>query len=254
MKIMLDAGHFGSTNQSPALAEYYESKQMWRLCEYLASALAAYGFEVLKTRSEPETDLAVTKRGKMASDCGLFISLHSNAVGNFASDTDRVEVYAPFDGINDSHKLAQILAEAVADCMAVSEGRVKTRKSGKGDYEYYGVLRGARSVGCPLYYIIEHSFHTNEKSARWLMEDENLRRIAEIEAACIAAYFATASGFDPGDVNMNGRLDIYDAILIKRLIMNTVELTDGQKVLADINADGKTDIFDYITAKRRIMS
>ena len=37
--------------------------------------------------------------------------------------------------------------------------------------------------------LLEHSFHTNPATARWLMEDENLRRLADAEAACIAEYY-----------------------------------------------------------------
>lgn len=190
MKIMLDAGHYGYYNRSPVVPEYYESRRMWVLCEYLAEELSAYGFEVLKTRDDIDVDVAVVARGEAAKGCDLFLSIHSNAVGEGGSEAiDRVDVYGAYDNLNNSHELAKLLADAIAGCMGVSSGSVQTRKSTEGDWEYYGVLRGARGVGCPLFYIVEHSFHTNEYATRWLLSDENLRKLAKIEADVIAAYY-----------------------------------------------------------------
>ena len=249
---MLDAGHYGKRNQSPVLPEYYESVQMWKLCEFLAEELAVLGFEVLKTRKKQSEDLAVVERGRLAKGCDLFLSLHSNATGNGNTKTDRVSVYAPIANINGSHKLGDILATAVAACMEIDGHFVKTRKSEKGDYEYYGVMRGARSVECPLYYIIEHSFHTNENSANWLMDDENLRKLAIAEATSIAIYFGLEP-FIKGDINQNGELDIYDALLLKRAIMNTVKLSSRQLRIADVNGDGHLNTYDYLALKKKLM-
>ena len=53
--------------------------------------------------------------------------------------------------------------------------------------DYYGVLRGAHSVGVPAV-ILEHGFHTNEKCTRWLLEDENLQKLAELEAQVLVQW------------------------------------------------------------------
>lgn len=255
IKIMLDAGHYGARNQSPVVPEYYESRRMWALCELLADELKAFGFSVSKTRSDSETDLAVTKRGKLAKGCDLFISLHSNAVASKGGEkTDRVDVYAAYDNFNNSHHLASALAKTVAECMGVTLGGVKTRKSTKGEWEYYGVLRGARSVGCPLYYIVEHSFHTNAYAARWLLDDENLKRLARAEALVIAEYFGFLGEASLGDVNQNGRLDLADLIMIKRAVIRTLELTPEQIKLADLNRNGRVDTLDYVEAKRKYLN
>lgn len=222
---------------------------MWKLCEYLATELIKYGFEVLKTRSDPEKDLAVTKRGQMAKDCDLFISLHSNA--GVSAKTDRVDVYAAYDNLNNSHVLGRIIAETVADIMGVSGGYVKTRKSTKGEWEYYGVLRGAREVKCPLYYLIEHSFHTNERSALWLLSDVNLRALAAAEAYVIASYFGV---FRKGDVNTDGRIDQTDLAMIKGAYFGQTKLDSKQAELADVNSDGKIDVFDYAKAKSEYLN
>ncbi len=252
MKIMLDAGHYGLSNQSPVVPEYYESVGMWKLCEYLASELSFYGFEVLKTRDDLNKDMPVVKRGEMAKDCDLFLSLHSNAVdGEKNEPIDRVHVFGAYDNLNNSHELAKIIADAVAECMSVSGGYVSTRKSDEGEREYYGVLRGARSVGCPLFYIVEHSFHTNRKAAMWLLSDENLLRLARVEAAVIAAYFGLTLRYDIGDVDMNGRIDSADYLIVKRAVAGTLELDPIQKRLADIDTNGRIDVIDYLLLKRK---
>ncbi len=246
---MLDAGHYANYNRSPVVPEYWESRKMWVLCNYLAEELEKYGFEVLKTREDVEKDMSVYNRGKMAKGCDLFISLHSNACDT--EKVDRVDVYGAYDNLNNSHDLALKLAVAIADLMDVSGGYVKTRKSDDGNDEYYGVLRGARRAGCPLFYIIEHSFHTNEKATRWLLKDKNLLNLARLEAAVIAKYYGIEPIFQPGDVNMNGEIDPMDVNLIKRAYFGAYKLTDKQTELADLNQNGKIDPVDYIIAKRK---
>lgn len=183
-KIMLDAGHYGSRNQSPVYPQYYEAKQMWKLHLLLKKHLENFGFDVLLTRSNQATDMSVAARGSLAKGCDLFLSLHSDA--SDSATVDRATVFYAYDDFNHASALAKQIAHAVGLCMGVS-GTIKTRQGNNGDY--YGVMRGARSAGCPLYYIIEHSFHTCKKSAEWLMSDKNLDKLAKAEAEVIAAYF-----------------------------------------------------------------
>ena len=153
----------------------------------LKKYLEGYGIKVITTRAEQTKDLEVYQRGLKAQNCDMFISLHSNACDS--SKVNRVDVYASYDNLNNSHTFGKVLARKVAEVMGISESNVKTRKSEKGDFEYYGVLRGARSADCPLYYLIEHSFHTNEASARWLLDNKNLDKLAKAEAEAIAEHF-----------------------------------------------------------------
>ena len=37
--------------------------------------------------------------------------------------------------------------------------------------------------------ILEHSFHTNEDIARWLLNPDNLKRLAKAETAAIILYY-----------------------------------------------------------------
>ena len=181
-KVCLDAGHYGNYNAG-AVKGYYESVRMWKLHELLAKELTARGITVIKTRSNQATDLALTSRGKKAKGCDLFLSMHSNAAS--AESVDYPVAYVPLNGTGTA--IGQKLADIVADVMGtVQNGRTATRK-GSGGADYYGVIRGAVSVGVPGV-ILEHSFHTNPKAAAWLMSDANLAKLAKAESDCIAEW------------------------------------------------------------------
>lgn len=253
-RITLDAGHFGNCNPSTVLPGYWESRRMWALCELLAAELELYGFEVVKTRADEEKDMRVEARGRASAGSDLFISLHSNA--SESPKSDFVCVFAAFDNKNGARRLGGMLAAAVSEHMGCTGGYVMTRP-GANNNEYYGVLRGARKVGCPLYYIIEHSFHTNLRASKWLMDDCNLQTLAAVEAAVIAGYFGVAPAEESkvkGDLNGNGVLDPNDIAMMKRAILGKYCLSQRQLELADVNGDGELTYIDYAIAKRAYLS
>lgn len=186
IKICLDAGHYGKYNRSPAKKEYYESDMAWNLHLLLKKYLEWYGFEVIQTRSTQAKDMDLYSRGKASKGCDLFLSIHSNAVaGGVNESIDYPVVYVPLNG--KGNKIGKLLADCIADTMRTKQkGRTATRKGNNGDY--YGVIRGAVSVGVPGL-IMEHSFHTNTKATEWLLNKNNLDKLAKAEAAVIAAYF-----------------------------------------------------------------
>lgn len=186
-KICIDAGHYGKYNRSPAVKEYYESDMTWKLHLLLKQYLEQYGFEVITTRAEKDKDLALYNRGATSKGCDLFLSLHSNAAGSVVKESvDRVDIYAPISG--KGHDIAKKLADCIASVMETKQpGYVKTRQSGSGG-EYYGVIRGAVAVGT-IGLLVEHSFHTCTRSAKWLLEDANLDKLAKAEARVIAKHY-----------------------------------------------------------------
>ncbi|MBQ3100405.1 MAG: N-acetylmuramoyl-L-alanine amidase [Clostridia bacterium] len=186
---MLDAGHYGDYNRSPAVPEYYESRMSWALHLKLKSELEKYGFEVGTTRPDRFTDLEVYARGFKARGYDIFLSLHSNAVGGgVREDIDR-PVVIRLANDTDGDGFAQRLADMLAGVMATKQaGQVSTRLQENGA-EYYGVLRGAKAAGCPHAYIIEHSFHTATAPTRFLLDDGNLDLLARREAALLAEFF-----------------------------------------------------------------
>ncbi len=200
MKICLDAGHYGKINVCPEIPEYYESERMWDLHILLKKQLEDYGFEVIQSRTNQEFNLGVELRGKAAKGCDLFLSLHSNAVSTYTMDesVDYPLAFVPLNGSAD--ELGVRLTEVVAQIMETRQkGRVATRRFDEEenrDVDYYGVIRGAVSVGVPAI-LLEHSFHTNSRIVRWLLDDRNLERLASEEARVIAQYFGMAKAEVP---------------------------------------------------------
>lgn len=183
MKICIDAGHYGKYNQSPVNKQYWESEMTWKLHNYLKAELEAYGIEVIVTRTAQGNDLALESRGKCAKGCDFFLSVHSNAC-----NTESVDYPLSCCTITGkADKLGQALADTVATVIGTTQsGRILKRKGNNGDW--YGVLRGANSVGVPGI-LLEHSFHTNKNAVRWLKDEDNLKLLAKKEAECIAQYY-----------------------------------------------------------------
>lgn len=202
VKIMLDAGHYGKSNRSAAVKAYYESDFTFKFCEMLKENLEDYGIVADMTREEQEKDLSLESRGKAAKGYDLFLSIHSNAVGNGIDNS--VDYPVAITMINDekvsideeSLAIGEKLAQVVEEIMQTTQAaRTYTRKSSNDrdkngilDDEYYGVLNSAKSVGVPGI-ILEHSFHTNVRSANWLLDDDNLRRLAVAEAKALAKHY-----------------------------------------------------------------
>lgn len=197
--VCLDAGHFGKYNRSPVVPEYYESEAVWALHNYLANELEGYGIEVKQTRKNLDKDLDLQPRGKASKGCDLFISLHSNACDSESVDRP-VAIYLVDDDCSaideQSSQVATLLAETVQRVMQ-TKGKAQTysRKSdydrdgdGKKNDDYYGVLYGCHQVSTAGI-ILEHSFHTNTRAAKWLLDKSNLQELAKAEAAVIAYWF-----------------------------------------------------------------
>ena len=189
-KICLDAGHYGKYNQSPAVPKYYESDMAWKLHLKLKGYLEDYGIEVVTTRKNQNENLGLTARGKKAEGCDLLLSIHSNAVGDKVNETvDYPIAFVPINGSAD--KLGKLLAECIEQTMNTKQtSKSESKKSEKGNWDYYSVINGATSVGVPGI-ILEHSFHTNTKATKWLLDDSNLDKLAKAEAEVIAKYFNT---------------------------------------------------------------
>lgn len=49
-----------------------------------------------------------------------------------------------------------------------------------------------------------------------------------------------------GDINIDGTMDIYDAIWIASDLINIIDLTDSQKKAGDVNGDNACDLYDAI--------
>lgn len=95
-----------------------------------------------------------------------------------------------------STEIGSLLATTGADVMGTKQkGRTWTRLSeqdrngdGKLNDEWYGVMYGAKSVDTPAT-LMEHLFHTNTEMTNWLLNDDNIHRMAKSEAYVLADYF-----------------------------------------------------------------
>ena len=201
-KVCIDAGHYGSYyNGCPNNKNYYESNIMWKLHLLQKKYLEQLGIDVITTRANKDKDLSVTERGKKAKGCDLFISNHSNAVGSYMNETvDYVAIYHLTDDTTTnvdeiSKNFANKIAPVISTTMGVKQSnRIVTRKSdndrnndGLMNDNYYGVLHGSRLVNVAGV-LIEHSFHTNTRTVNWLLNEENLDKLAKVEAECIASF------------------------------------------------------------------
>ncbi|MDE5738633.1 MAG: N-acetylmuramoyl-L-alanine amidase, partial [Oscillospiraceae bacterium] len=187
LKICLDAGHYGSLyNRSPVNKAYYESNFTWDMHLYLKTALENYGFEVITTRETKDDNPALELRGEMSAGCVLFLSLHSNACGSSSIDAPlaccQVSGKADVLGL----QLANIIHEVMGTKQAGSIWKRPSTKIKGGDW--YSVLYGAANVGT-MGILLEHSYHTNLRSANWLLVDDNLKILADAEAKVISDYF-----------------------------------------------------------------
>lgn len=184
--IMLDAGHYGKVNQSPVLKSYYESNMTWALHLYLKQELEEYKNVVVDTtRASQKKDLEIYSRGTASKGYDLFLSLHSNAISSKTPDYPLVITQKG----NTKDALAVSLAQTIQSVMNTKQDyQIWQKLNRDGKTEYYGVLRGSKAVGTKGM-ILEHSFHTNLAAAKWLSKDSNLKKLAEAEAADIAAYY-----------------------------------------------------------------
>lgn len=199
IKIMIDAGHYGNKYNAGAINGYYESNMTWELQGYLKSELESYGFEVGVTREDKSKDLPVVDRGLKSKGYDLFLSLHSNA-----ATVPSVDYVALFHLVDDkttsadqkSKLVANRLAPIIAKVMGTKQKhQVLTRavdfdRDGDGQLNdnYYGVLHGA-DLANTAGVIIEHSFHTNPEACKWLMDSNNLKKLAVEEAKALAELY-----------------------------------------------------------------
>ena len=201
-KICLDPGHDSANyNQSPVVPEYCEGQRMWDLAQLLKAELESRGLEVVMTKERVNQAVSLNARGRASKGCDLLLSLHSDAASqetpNWASALHQVNDHC---GVMDdkSQQIGRLLVNAVAALMGVGTRMVARESSADRDGngyqdDYYGVLRGAHAVGTPAV-ILEHGFHTNIGCTRWLLEDENLKRLAQTEADVIAEWLEDTFG------------------------------------------------------------
>ena len=251
-RICLDAGHYAKYNLSPVNNAYWESEMTWKLTNLQKKYLEGYGFEVILTRADQCKDLALMSRGKKGKECVMLLSNHSNACNDESVDYPLAIV--PING--KGNDIGKKLAVCVSDVMGTSKGQVISKRGG-GDYDYYSVIAGAVSVGV-VGIILEHSFHTNRRATEWLLNDNNLDKLAKAEARVIAEYYGLISKEDAelkkGDiVSIASNAKYYDGANIpswvksKKWILKTDPV--GDRAVIDKSVDGQNSINSAVNVK-----
>lgn len=292
VKIMIDPGHAGYYNLSTVVSGYYESVMTWTLSNYLKEELEALGVQADLTKTSLKDDPDLQPRGHMSAGYDFFLSVHSNAASYSSIDYPVAICYQDLDWttIDDtSREVGQILTNTVTKVMGTQQAGIIWQRlsdndrdgNGVHDDEWYGVLCGARYVGTPGV-LMEHSFHTNYRATVWLMQDSNLRKLAQEEAAVLADYFkakkaaetttiTTETTTSPstttepvvtttisdaeryvGDVDGDGLLMVEDAVQIltyyaqKSANLSPTFSAAIQQIAADFDGDGKITVEDAI--------
>lgn len=183
-KLCFDAGHTKGDNQG-SYKPYYEGTKMWDLHLMVKDYLEKnYKVEIVLTRSSILKDYDVYKRGLMAKGCEGFYSFHSNY--DTKKSLERVVIIRGL-GIKSLDDYSKELGDVIKKAMGITEKTQVWEREYKGN-EYYGVLRGAKAVGVKDRFIIEHSWHSNPEMAKWLYNNDNLKKLAKAEGDCIAKH------------------------------------------------------------------
>lgn len=240
IKILLDPGHFYGVNKMPN--GYAEGTQMWKLYTYLRPMLESYGFVVGTTRTStydyPKSSNGsdnITGRGRMAKGYDIMLSLHTNACNT--ESVNRPVVIYPISG--KAKDLADKIGSALQSCMNLQKYQIYSKTGSSGDY--YGVIRGAASVGVPCL-IIEHTFHTNNTMAKWLLSDVNLKKVAQCVADTVAKYYGYSKKEDEVDMTKEELIKLIDErIKVAVEGANTQPSSWAKNELEEAKAMGITD-------------
>ncbi len=72
----------------------------------------------------------------------------------------------------------------------------------------------------------------------------------EMDKALLELAYVADGGYSMGDVDRNGKVNIFDAVAVAKSTVGTRELDEKEQVLADMNGDFKISIFDAVDIAR----
>ena len=188
--VVLDPGHGPITNPYPAASGYYEGTQMYKLMLVLKKRLEDSGITVITTRKKLSDDPDLSTRGATAgkNKADLFISLHSDAIGNYVASANGVSAYYSIKDPTVNKPLAAKISASISALMGTRNRGALTR-TGSGGADYYGVIRSSAASGCRNAFLVEHGFHSNAEDVKWLISDNKLAQIAEVWTKLLCEYF-----------------------------------------------------------------
>lgn len=190
MRFTIDPGHTKNWNKG-IITGFFEGNMTFKLAKFLQAELEKYqGVEAVLTKQTLEENPTLKQRGNTAKNnkSDMFISLHSNAFSSSSANG----VVGFYSLKNPSSKtFCNELCKCVAETMGIHNQGAKTKpySSWQKNTDYYGVIRHSVGDTVKNSFLIEHGFHTNFKECQWLMKDENLQKLAVVEAQVIAQYY-----------------------------------------------------------------
>ena len=190
--IVLDPGHYAKQPNVGVVKGYYEGVMNYTLAGYYKTELEKYGFIVYPTRTDTNSNPSLYSRGYMCKvkSADLFLSIHSNAAPKEATKGAVViySVQRPETADFAKDLQVQIAKTMGSKVYGVWAKNSETQPNIKKDY--YGVLSGAvYYAGVKQAFILEHGMHTNTAECTWLMNDNNLRKMAADMALLIAKEY-----------------------------------------------------------------
>ncbi len=57
-----------------------------------------------------------------------------------------------------------------------------------------------------------------------------------------------------GDIDLNEKVEIADAVLLKKYIIGIIPFNIAEFIRADVNADNEVNVFDFIVFRRYLLS
>lgn len=187
IKVVLDPGHGGKDRKNGGRFGYVEADGVLAICKYLKEELDTTGaFDVTLTRYVDKF-IELNLRGQAAAYADLFISQHTN--GDASGTARGTEVFYSVDLLSDK-PFATEMSAAIASTFGVPNRGAKTKESQTyvGE-DYYTALDQAQDFNCKTCLIIESLFHSNRDDEAILLKDENLRKIAKIQATVICKKY-----------------------------------------------------------------
>ncbi|MBQ2902420.1 MAG: SPOR domain-containing protein [Agathobacter sp.] len=85
--------------------------------------------------------------------------------------------------------------------------------------------------------ILEHSFHTNTRITNWLLDDSNLDKLAQAEAAAIAKYFGMTKQ-EENEEKIEAEKDAADEVLYRVQVGAYRVRANAEAQLARVKAAG----------------
>lgn len=191
--VCIDPGHGGS-NDGAAYNGLWEKDLTLQIAGAMYQELSLYeGVTVVMTRTA-DVDLTLEQRAQIAADAGadFLYSIHLNASPSHNLFGSEVWVSAYDDYYAKGMSFGNIALQQLSEDVGVYPRGVKTKMSGRGTGDYYGVINHARLKGVAAV-IIEHCHMDEAHDKGFYMKEGALQKLGKADATAVAKYYGLKS-------------------------------------------------------------